>query len=494
MRRQQQHTSGDATDYSSRDPSRRRAIALLAGLICFTLACVTNTISLQVTHNWEPGDEQLVYLELAQELDSAYASGAREANQDIRAQCQAKSIDCTEEMILPETLEQLQANPLFESFDLGDMSSEDFTRTEWQNGIRHRRSWTLAEFQQFLQTPDGADTFLIEAKTDPKSGDTRYVIQLTFPGLVDEGETDDWDWAEWDSMMKEPELPKPELSPPGQDGGEVEVDGGPAMALTGLDQLLGGMLSAVPAGSGGELTAWHYIHILRQMGFPVFLRFVLDPPGNVVNSSFNGQPAGQVTQEGEVVFPINESFLRQYGFAGPWVFRAESVVSAGSTEAKPSDIGNLGTKSDAPKFRRFRIRPLVNKTFGVIVGAVSATYELQELNERFEPGRKVQIRFLGFGPAVSAKWIPPSAYSSGGYQWTEFTVNKEAMALEDFDGIWGWHTDAGAVAKSWTGAVFCTKDSPFKQQARLQGIGTQIGPYAGADLAIGTWRIVSEAQ
>ena len=501
---EQQSTKG--YDDSAREGVlRRRHVLILVLLLSLTLACMTNTIAIRVTHNWKAGDEQRVTMEMEQVMDPVWVEEAQKANEDIRSQCNAQGLDCTPDMFLPEKLSDFDESSAFGSLEMTDLLDQGFTRTDVENGALYARSWTLAEFQDYLVAEDDEESMLVEATTDA-GGDTHYVIQFTF-GSAEEEESDQFQWEEWDAFMKEKEPPKPPMSLPTAEETPT-AEGAEPTTQTGLGSLFGDMGAAdMPA-----LTEWYWGHALRETGFPTFYRFVLDVPGDLVSRTYNGETAGEVLKAGGVAFAIDEAFVRENGTQGPWVFRVESVVKKGAKEPKEVEVEKAPTATAVPKQKaaatvakaatpsvkpdrqRYRIRPLTNRSFGVVLGAVSKTYELQEMDDQGSPTGTARMRFTGLGLSMSLKFVSQKAYESKGPQWAEFTLKKGAMSLADFDGVWGWHIDAGAVSKSWTGALFGSKHSPLKLRGGFQGVGSQLAPYLGADLALGTWHFVPQAE
>lgn len=392
-------------------------------------------------------------------------------------------MDCSE-ALLPETLDAFLAEPQFSDFSMDDMGGE-FTRTETERMVRLRTGGPLDEFLERIKAQGDEEDVVVDVRRDPDTGDTYYTIQLSMDSL---GETD---WESWDTFMREPEPPKPSVIPPPAPEEEVVFEGGPALTFSGLDRVLGGLLSSVPSAPGVDLELWYYQHILHKMGFPTILRVVLDPPGRILRCTMNGQPEGAVSDEGgEVIFAVNEAFLRKYADAAKWTFRVESVVEA--TERQPSQApeAQVMTGATPQRYRHFRIRLVKASNLGLIGGVYQAEYELQAMDDQLRPGPRVRIRFTGMGLGLGAGY---GSASFGGIEaWTEFETRRGPMALEDFDNVKGWHTGAGAVAKAWTGAVFCTRESYWEQQARWHGTGTQIGPHAGIDWSWGRWQIVGE--
>jgi hypothetical protein len=310
-------------------------------------------------------------------------------------------------------------------------------------------------------------------------------------------------------MRKEPDPPKPGIQAPPKEGETLllpeEGEAGRALALSGLDRMLEDTLGGIARDltkPESALQEWHQVRILKKMGFPTLLRFSFTLPGDLVSHTMNAKPAGRVIEYREVVFGIDEAFLRQHGMVGPWVFRVESVVTpemersvrepkpATSEGSKPADTAPKG-----PTYRRFRIRQLTNYTVGLYLGFVSVTYELQELESDGTPGRRCKVNFLGAGSVTGASFMPEWLWASYGASsvgdWTEFELNpgKPAMRLEDFDGVKGYHSDAGAFVYSWSGAIFGTRDAANDQVARVSSHGVQIGIYAGGDSVKGHWRI-----
>lgn len=471
--------------------SRRWRIVCLALPVLLSLACMSSTLVVQVTHPYEPADRSMVWIDLTQEMDPAYLAGARAANADIRSQCQAEGIPCEPSVFLPETYSAFVDESMFSALAL-DCGDPEATRTETESMVRFRRGWTLLEYQQTAASQPEDTRLLIQSVPDAASGAVRYTIELTLTDLFS-GEP--VNWAEWDAFLREPEPVKPSLITPPRPSDDPTFEGGPALAFSGLDRVFGALFPVVEALPGAELQAWHYQHILRQMGFPTALRFVLDPPGDIVAATFNGQSAGSVPAEGGmVVFAVDEAFLRQHGAEARWVFRVESVVAPGSNPAQAGDTAarptDTVTTAEPQRYRSFRIRLVRMRSFGVILSSLNAEYELQTLQPDGDLGPGVRIRFTGYGLGANAAWwVPDYTDSFGGIEsWTEFE-SKQPMSLQDFDGVWGWHSDAGAAVKSWTGAAFCTTRSPFEQHARFNSTGTQIGFYGGLDATLGTWRI-----
>ncbi len=463
--------------------ARLAVAAILLSDLLLSLACITFTMGIQITHDYEPGDVRMIWVDLVQELDPLYAQEVPAANADIRARCEAAGVDCTE-ALLPATLTEFLADPQFSQWKL-DEEGEEVTRTETENMVRLRRGGPLDEFLESLKAEGDDEDLKIEVRTDSATGDTYYTIQVALEGF---GEVD---WEAWDSFMREPEPPKPDVIPPPEPEEEVVVEGGPALTFSGMDRILGGLLSAVPNTPGMDLQLWYYQHILRKMGFPTVLRLVLDPPGRILSHTMNGQTEGTLREaDGEVVFAVDEAFLRKYIPTQPWVFRVESVVEAGTQEKPQQPAAEAMTGPTPKRYRRFRIRLLTAKSLGFIGGVYQADYELQPLDDQTGPGPRIRIRFTGMGLGFGAGY---GSASFGGIEaWTEFETRHGPMSLQDFDGVKGWHTGAGAVAKSWTGAVFCTRESYWQQQARWHGAGTQIGPHAGIDWSWGRWQIVGD--
>ncbi|MFO7695597.1 MAG: hypothetical protein R6X16_00355 [Anaerolineae bacterium] len=475
---------------SHHDPPTARIAALGLSLL-LSLACMTSTLSVEVTHPYEPGDQSMVWIDLTQEMDQAYLAGARAANTDIRAQCQDEGIPCDDSVFLPETYGAFVAEPMFATLAL-DPGDPAATRTETASMVRYRRGWSLPEYQEMATKQSEGAGLQIQATLDSATGAVRYVTELTVTDLFS---GDPVDWSEWDAFMNGPEPAKPSLITPPLPTDDASFEGGPALAFPGLDRVFSGLIPAVEALPGAELQAWHYQHILRSMDFPVALRFVLDPPGDIVSATFNGQPGGAIPVEGGlVVFAVDETFLRRHATESRWVFRVESIVQTGSA-AQAQTTSTQARQPEPQRYRSFRIRLVRMRSFGIILATLKADYVLQALDPNGEPGPSMRIRFTGYGLGANAAWwVPDYTDSFGGIEaWTEFQ-SKEPMALRDFDGVWGYHSDAGLAVKSWTGAVFCTSKSPFQQQAQFNSVGTQVGLYGGLDATLGKWRFADYAE
>jgi hypothetical protein len=494
---------------------------LLAILATLTLGCITTTVGVQVTHPWNADSEASVTIEFMQELDPQYAALVREANKDILAECAKSSVPCSENPKLPETLDEMMAQMGSDSGGLSGAEEEGFVRVEWAQGIRYRKTVPLQEYLDLQAEAEAkakaegeasSDTPHLEIHKDPVTGNTQYVMEMTFGGMGGDDTGDDevegsMDWAAWDAARQEPEPPKPPIQLPTEEGEAAEPEGDDADSASGLSGLGGifegiGRLGGDPSTPESALKEWHLQRIMKKMGFPTLYRMSFILPGDLVSHTMNGQSAGLVIQNREVVFSIDEAFLRQHGMGGPWVFRVESVVTpkmeraGGETKASTPVVTTPASAAPGQTYRRFRIRPLNNYTLGLFGGGVYASYELQELGSGGAPGRSCTIRFLGAGPMISAKftptWLVKDYGAKSGRDWVEFEINDDLapMRLEDFDGVQGHHSDAGAFIYRWSGVIFGTRDSATDQVARVHIAGPQAGFYIGSDSAQGAWKIV----
>lgn len=478
---------------------------LLAILAMLTLGCITTTLGVQVTHPSSADPQGSVTVEFMQELDPQYAALVREANKDILAECAKSSVPCSENPKLPETLDEMLTQMGQSAPDMTELEKSGFTRVEWAHGLRYRKTLTLQEYldeqaaeEAKAKTDSEAsdDTPRLEVRKDALTGNTHYALEMKMGSASDDDEDGPIDWAEWDAQRQEPDPPKPPIRLPPADAAEPDED---------KEDLFGEMGSFL--GDGGDakpesaLQQWHFQRIMKQMGFPTLMRFSFVLPGELVSHTMNGQTAGRVVDNREVLFAIDEAFLRQYSMAGPWVFRVESVVtpkmekSAGEAKAVvPVEITPASVDA-GQGFRRFRIRPLHNFSLGLFGGGVYASYELQELSSSGAPGRSCTIRFVGAGPMLSAKFTPSwlvKDYAKSGRDWVEFEISADQapMRLEDFDGVQGYHSDAGAFIYRWSGLIFGTRTSASEQVAWARLSGPQAGLYLGGDSAKGVWKIV----
>ena len=485
---------------------------LLAILATLTLGCITTTMGVQVTHPSNADPAGSVTVEFMQELDPQYASLVREANKDILAECAKSSVPCSENPKLPETLDEMLTQLGQGAPDMGELEESGFTRVEWAHGLRYRKTLTLQEYldQQAAEeakaktdSEASSDTPRLEVRKDPLTGNTHYALEMTMGGTGDDDEEADEpvDWAAWDAQRQEPDPPKPPIGLPSDEEADESDE----------DDLFGMMGSSLSDGTKPEsaLQEWHFQRIMKQMGFPTLMRFSFVLPGELVSHTMNGQSAGRVVDNREVLFNLDEAFWRQYGMAGPWTFRVESVVtpkmekSGGEAKAAtPVEITPASVDS-GQGFRIFRIRPLHNYTLGLFGGGVYASYELQELGSGGAPGRSCTIRFMGIGPMLSAKftpsWLIKDYVKSGaksGRDWVTFEIGDDAapMRLEDFDGVQGYHSDTGAFIYRWSGLIFGTRASADEQVAWARLSGPQAGLYLGGDSAKGVWKIVKPPQ
>jgi hypothetical protein len=181
----------------------RLLCGLLAMLATLTLGCITTTMGVQVTHPWMDDSEASVIIEYLQELDSQYAVLAREASQDILAECAKSPVPCSVNPRLPETFDEMMAQMGSNSTGLSGLEESGFSRVEWIHGVRYRKIVPVREFLDLQAQADtkakaegktAGDAPRLEIRKDPATGNTHYVFEMTFPGMGDDPE-DAIDWG-----------------------------------------------------------------------------------------------------------------------------------------------------------------------------------------------------------------------------------------------------------------------------------------------------------
>jgi len=268
--------------------------------------------------------------------------------------------------------------------------------------------------------------------------------------------------------------------------------------------LISGAFSAVSSVAPSPLQEWWAERILREMGFPTVLRFEIDLPGKIVRHEMNGQTEGEIVNDDKVVFALNETFLREHGFMGPWNFVVESYVEPKppekQDETKPAQT-NKDTGATREKFWKFRLRAV-----GWAAGAngltlfkrfrnlpvikdwapYAARFELTELREDGSVGRRCMIQFTGTGLSVG---LPYTAGFPIDWDGAELAT-RSGMNLEDFDGMTGSITSVGAVLGGYNKVTF-GGIGPGSIAAKTEGWGWFIGLHGGWSPMYGRWDIVS---
>ncbi len=519
-------------------PKKRRLfLVLLLLLLPLVLSCITTTMTIEVTHAWKPGDVQNVIVSTSQEVSAEWTAEAKKANAEIVAQCQKENVPLTPEMHIPETYTEMMAQ-FGDEMSLGN-DDEGTVTTQLPNGILMTKSFTLAEYQE--ENKDSTSGFAINMEKDPGSEATRYSADFTIPGMTKEGDPDQIDWAEWDAFVKSPDGPKPSCKPPVTTTAEANVTAQPgATKTTGFSSLLmPGGANTDSSSSSTPLLDYYTGRIYKKLGYPTWFRIVLDLPGEVTAHTINGETAGEIDDEGRVVFALDEAFFRKHTFKGPWVYHVASEVTAkmqkagtdkkpagllapAATKVKPTTAAATTKKtgstpqagaseqassepaSSSPDARasasttglaRFRIRQVSSYALGLSYGLSYANYELQELAADGTPGRYARLRFFGTGASLSLrfmpKWLRKNYDVKSVSDWTEFEVPAGApfARLEDFDGIKGYHADSGMFMNSWSGAGFGTQESAEEPKLWVDLRGKQLGLYLGMDTAKGTWKV-----
>jgi hypothetical protein len=461
--------------------------------------CITLTVSTTVTHKWREGDEQAVWLEVEQQLDSGYARTAHEANVDMQAQYGA---EFKPSMRFPEYLDELPSE--MQMLDPATMQKQGFAkRGESIYGVRYGKRFSLDEYAAFMEGKTGAPAPHVTVEVDSNSGVTRYRGEFTLAGLGEPDTWDKWDWDQWDQWKATPQGPKPkaDLTKP---KAEVEVEGEEAkraLAFSGLDQVLSGAFSALSDVSPTPLQEWWAERIVREMGIPTMLRFEINLPGTITRHEMNGREEGQVAEEGKAVFEINEAFVRKHGFTGPWTFVVESEVEPGPPPKLDDEETKPATRPAGATYRRFRLRavgwaygangslllkrlrlPLLNDLAPFV-----AYYELTELDSEGLPVRQCKIRFVGTGLSIGLPVTAGYAQDSG----SEFSTRRGA-SLEDFDGISGSMTSGGALIGAHSKVTFGggLLSHPDEQLGSSEGWGWFWGAHAGWSPMSGRWDIV----
>jgi hypothetical protein len=478
---------------------RRRALLLILLLAAQTLGCITLTLSTSITHPYNPGDEQFIWFEAEQQIDSAFSKWAHEANVDMQAQYGAAY---KPSMRFPETIDELPQDIKF--IDPEKMKQQGFVkRADSMYLLRYGKRFLPDEYDAFLEGKKDAPAPRILFQTDPNTGVTFYRAAFTFPGLGDANTWKDWKWDEYDQWRAAPLPPKPKVDLNAQATPEIKIadeQAKRALALSGMDRLIGGAFSAISDIAPTPLQEWWAERILKEMGFPTLVRFEIDLPGKITRHEMNGQPEGEIVDNDKVVFALNETFLRKHGFMGPWTFVVESYV-----EPKPPEKEDAAKSSGGQPtatHRRFRLRAvgwaygmngsvLVKKLKLPVLKDLApfvAYYELTELDSSDVPVRRCLIRFIGGGLSIGS---PATLAYSPESEGSVFVTNRPAR-LEDFDGISGSITSFGGVFAAHSKITFGggLLSTPENILGGTSGWDLFLGLHGGWSPMSGRWDIV----